>query len=220
MGRKPINNKTLTCPQCNCEFTVKEYSNRIYCSDKCSREHWTGSRKNSILVNCKICGKEYYAWPSRLREGKDKCCSKKCAVELMKTTSYLTTRSKEQAKRDTEKARKTNSGKNHHWWKGGITPQIRKERGSLETTLWRKACMERDNWTCQKTGQRGGKLAVHHINNFADFPELRTSIENGIILSDKSHREFHKKYGRRNNTKEQMLEYLNKNNSKGRFGII
>jgi uncharacterized Zn ribbon protein len=47
MGRKPINNKTLTCPQCNCEFTVKEYSNRIYCSDKCSREHWTGSRKNS-----------------------------------------------------------------------------------------------------------------------------------------------------------------------------
>ena len=67
MGRKPVGNKTLICKQCDKEFTVKEYSKRIYCSDKCHRDSWVGSRNNSILVNCVICNKEYYAWPSRLK---------------------------------------------------------------------------------------------------------------------------------------------------------
>lgn len=94
-------------------------------------------------------------------------------------------------------------------WKGGITPINVKIRTSLEIKLWRKACLERDNFTDQKTGQIGGDLVVHHINNFSSHPELRTSIENGITLSLKSHREFHKKYGTKNNTKEQLLEFLN-----------
>lgn len=101
----------------------------------------------------------------------------------------------------------TTGNKNPNW-KGGITPTNHKIRTSLEMKLWRKSCYERDNFTCQKTGEVGGKLVVHHINNFADFPELRTSIENGITLSYKSHKEFHKKYGTRNNTKEQLDEFL------------
>jgi 5-methylcytosine-specific restriction endonuclease McrA len=95
-------------------------------------------------------------------------------------------------------------------WKGGITPQNHIIRNNIEIKLWRKACMERDNYTCQKYGTRGGELRIHHINNFAEFPELRTSIENGITLSKKAHDEFHKKYGFKNNTKEQLLEFLNK----------
>ena len=39
--------------------------------------------------------------------------------------------------------------------------------------------------------------------------QKRTAIENGITLSLKAHREFHKKYGFRNNTKEQLEEFLN-----------
>jgi len=100
------------------------------------------------------------------------------------------------------------SGKNHHWWKGGITAGNNKERTSLEMKLFRKACMERDNYTCQKTGIKGCKLVVHHIQNFADFPQLRTSISNGITLSKESHIEFHKIYGKKNNTREQLEEYL------------
>ena len=68
--------------------------------------------------------------------------------------------------------------------------------------------MERDSFTCQKSGQKGGDLEVHHINNFADFPELRTSIENGITLSKQEHKNFHKKYGYKKNTKEQLIEFL------------
>ncbi len=99
-------------------------------------------------------------------------------------------------------------GKDHWNWKGGINPINDTIRKSLEVKLWRKACMERDNFTCQKTGIRGGELEVHHINNFASFPELRTSIENGITLSKDAHKEFHKIYGKKNNTKEQLDEFL------------
>jgi len=94
-------------------------------------------------------------------------------------------------------------------WKGGITSDVMKIRSSIEMKLWKKSVLERDNFTCQKTGKRGGKLAVHHINNFADFHELRTSIENGITLDFEVHKEFHRKYGIKNNTREQLLEFLN-----------
>lgn len=109
-----------------------------------------------------------------------------------------------------KKISENNKGKKSSQWKGGITPINLQIRQSLELRLWKKAVLERDNFTCQKTGQRGGKLVVHHINNFADFPELRTSISNGIILSKESHIEFHKIYGKKNNSCKQLEEFLNK----------
>ena len=99
-------------------------------------------------------------------------------------------------------------GRNNPNWRGGATPKNKKIRQGIEMNLWRESVFARDNWTCQKCGERGGKLRSHHIRNFAQFPELRTSIENGITFCDKCHREFHRKYGRKNNTKEQINDYL------------
>jgi len=81
-------------------------------------------------------------------------------------------------------------------------------RKSNEYVLWRKSIFERDNFICQKYGTIGGKLIAHHINNFSDFPELRLAIDNGITLSKKAHDEFHKKYDKKNNTREQLKEFL------------
>jgi hypothetical protein len=100
-------------------------------------------------------------------------------------------------------------GKNNPCWKGGIAPENKKIRTSIEYRLWRETVFARDNWTCQKTMIKGEKLHPHHIHNFADFPELRFAIVNGITLSEKSHREFHKKYGRKSNNQEQINEFLN-----------
>ena len=101
-----------------------------------------------------------------------------------------------------------NSGKNNCNWKGGISSENDKARHNPEMVLWRKSVLTRDDFTCQKYGTRGGELIVHHINNFAEYPELRFAIDNGITLSKKAHIEFHKKYGYKNNTKEQLIEFL------------
>ena len=99
-------------------------------------------------------------------------------------------------------------GKKSYMWKGGISPKDKKIRKSIEFRLWREVIFVRDYWTCQKYGIKGGRLHPHHIQNFAQYPELRFAIDNGVTLSEKAHKEFHKKYGTRNNTKEQLEEFL------------
>jgi len=99
-------------------------------------------------------------------------------------------------------------GEKSYLWKGGITPLHTKIRMSLEYKLWKKSVFEKDNFTCQKYRIRGGELVAHHINNFAEYPEIQLAIDNGITLSEKAHRDFHKKYGMKNNTKEQLEEFL------------
>jgi len=109
-----------------------------------------------------------------------------------------------------QKMSEAHKGKNGSNWKGGITLENCKIRSSIQYRLWRESVFARDSWTCQKTGQKGGLLRCHHIQNFAQFPELRFAIDNGITLSNRAHKEFHKKYGIKNNTKEQLEEFLNK----------
>lgn len=93
-------------------------------------------------------------------------------------------------------------------WKGGINPLNNTIRKSLEFRLWREAIFARDNWTCQKCGQKGGKLHPHHIFNFATYINRRFDILNGITLCENCHKDFHKKYGNRNNTQEQLDLFL------------
>ena len=52
---------------------------------------------------------------------------------------------------------KTSGSKNNNW-KGGITPENKKQRESLDYKLWRKACFERDNFTCQKNGRKWRRI--------------------------------------------------------------
>ena len=84
------------------------------------------------------------------------------------------------------------SGEKSYNWKGGITQEILKIRQSVEIKYWRLSVFERDNWTCQECGIRGGILQAHHIKPFAYFPELRTSIENGVTLCKQCHSKVEK----------------------------
>ena len=118
---------------------------------------------------------------------------------------------KKMSEEQKEKLSKIKTGKTgilSNAWKGGLTSKNTLIRSSLEGKLWKKSVFTRDNFTCQKTGQRGGKLEAHHINNFSEFVELRFAIDNGITLSESAHKEFHKIYGKKNNTKAQIDEFL------------
>lgn len=106
------------------------------------------------------------------------------------------------------KISKSLSGDKCYNWKGGISSESEIIRKGIEFRLWREAVFARDNWTCQKYHIKGRKLHPHHIQNFAQYPELRFAIDNGITFSDRAHYEFHKKYGYKNNTQEQLNAFL------------
>lgn len=91
-----------------------------------------------------------------------------------------------------------------------LTEQEEKHRIRIspEMVSWRNTVFARDNYLCQKYKTKEKKLQAHHINNFADYPELRFDVDNGITLSYKAHREFHKKYGIKNNTRKQIEDFL------------
>lgn len=79
-------------------------------------------------------------------------------------------------------------GKNHHAWKGGITPIHRAIRASVEYEEWRKKVFERDNYTCVKCGKIGDYLNADHIKRFAEYHELRFDINNGQTLCEDCHK--------------------------------
>lgn len=52
-----------------------------------------------------------------------------------------------------------------------------------------------------------GNLNSHHLNGWNIFPNERYDIENGITLCKFHHDDFHVKFGKGGNTKEQFDEY-------------
>src|SRR3990167_11383697 len=135
-----------------------------------------------MTKSCKLCNKEFKKYPSdSANYWKVKVfCSKKCANNFNKNNRFKKGIPRPEGVK--EKIRKSllgnipwNKGKpylkirgeNHHGWKGGITSENHKIRGSLEYKLWRKAVFERDNWTCIWCGQRGSRLNADHIKPFA-----------------------------------------------------
>ena len=105
-------------------------------------------------------------------------------------------------------------GEEHHFWKGGITPQDKIDRKCWLYNEWRKEVYKRDNYTCQvcldKTHNR---LRAHHIISFAKYPDLRFNVQNGITCCEQCHdtaykESFHNIYGTHNNTPEQFQTYV------------
>ncbi len=74
---------------------------------------------------------------------------------------------------------------------------------------WIQNVYQRDHYTCQCCGNNhGGNLNAHHLDGYNWCKERRTDPANGVTLCDECHTKFHKKYGFRNNTKEQYIEFL------------
>lgn len=66
---------------------------------------------------------------------------------------------------------------------------------SFERMIWRKVIYKRDNWTCQwpdcGLGPRSfpfRHIEAHHIFKWADYPELRFRLSNGITLCKNHHK--------------------------------
>ena len=80
-----------------------------------------------------------------------------------------------------------NKGKKNWQWKGGKSRKHHNKNKRYRQ--WRMAVFMRDNWTCQFCGKRGGiDLEPHHIKEWAKYPKLRYSVENGITLCKECHK--------------------------------
>ena len=100
-------------------------------------------------------------------------------------------------------------GENSPNWNLDKTDEEReKERSYPEYRKWRKSIFERDEYTCQNCGQKGGRLNAHHIESYNINKDLRTTLENGITLCKDCHSNFHHIYGSGNNTREQFDEFM------------
>lgn len=160
------------CPVCGTQFQTTrnriKFGRGIHCSRKCQYiSNGEKLRKPCLTLVCKGCGKEFGRLPSELKNknGGGQYCSTECAYQNKKV------------------------GKEAANWQGGKVEGNEKIRKSLEYKEWRQGVFERDNYTCRACGERGGKIHAHHIKSFAEHPELRLDIDNGVTLCKSCHKE-------------------------------
>jgi hypothetical protein len=111
---------------------------------------------------------------------------------------------------------KAKRGEKSHFWKGGKTKITMLLRESAKYNLWRQSVYIRDNFTCQKCGEKGGNLVAHHKKPFSKLlDEVKKNlplfdlyegaliysplwdVDNGITLCLKCHKKIHKIGGKK-----------------------
>lgn len=105
------------------------------------------------------------------------------------------TRDWSEIERDEEWKRKISEaqkGEKHWNWKGGKSRKLTRIRQTPRYKKWRKQVFERDNYTCQKCGQKGGDLNAHHVKQFSKHEDHRFDIDNGKTLCKQCHKEVHR----------------------------
>ena len=177
--------------KCNCYICGKEFDRKPALIRRA--EHPVCSRAcQSILkqrewveIECCICGKPLLRRKSRLKTRTYNVCSKECKAVLTHRLCY----------------------------DESITDEVRRTDRNYfpENRVFVKSVLQRDDYTCQICGKRGGNLAAHHINGFNWDAENRFNPDNGITLCESCHRGFHAEYGYGNNTSEQFNGYANQN---------
>ena len=159
------------------------------------------AKRKYVEVKCSTCGDVKKRRTYQLKHWKGNCRS--CAQTIELSKPHRKEISSKSGKLFTAKfggipnAKKFTSedvrGSANHNWKGGVTTENQKGRGSKKATEWRHSVFVRDSFTCQLCGQIGGNLQAHHKKEWANFKSLRYDVDNGATLcktchKDKAHR--------------------------------
>ena len=137
--------------------------------------------------DCIQCGTSFWRKPSQIKKGQNKFCSKRCYQEWQKGVPKS---------EEFKNFCKTRVGEKSPTWKGGVTPERIRIRNSKAMREWRKSVFERDSYQCQHCEERCGNgknvyLHAHHIKSFADHPDSRFDINNGLTLCKACHYKVH-----------------------------
>ena len=85
------------------------------------------------------------------------------------------------------KEKKRQCGKDNGRWLGDRR-LVKRPMCTSEGKIWRVAVFERDDYTCQECGERGGRLQAHHIKSYYEHPESRFGVDNGQTLCADCHK--------------------------------
>jgi len=173
--------------------------------------------KTNSYIQCIFCKKVIHRSPSNIKKGKNYCgksClakntkngrlnkGKVHSKEWIKKQSisnigkHSAPKSKETKEKMHLAAQKKNElgincGSSHYKWIKDRTKVIGRNSRKLhdpEYKQWRKKICNRDNWKCKiDNNECRGRLEVHHILGFKEYPELRYDINNGICLCHAHH---------------------------------
>lgn len=176
------------------EFGLKRNSRAVYMSEE-MREHLSQQMARDKTGELRLKAVQLYL--------DEQLSTIEIATELNVTATTVgqwlskagVTLRKRPTERTRHKLRQANLGEKRYNWKGGITRQQQRRRGSLYMRLAREACFERDDFTCRSCGNRGGQLNAHHIWPFQRFPERMYDVGNLITLCKTCHTAFHKAAG-------------------------
>lgn len=164
LGQKPRRGTVKVCKYCGIEFYAGPcHQKRLFCSKRCSISR---DKAEAFYFNCVICGIKVFTQPVQMKSRNRQTCSIACR-------SLLQTRRAQEALIKNPPT------------KGALNRRI---RYSKRMDDWRKAVFERDKYTCQGCGQKGGYLQADHIKPFAFFPESRFDIANGRTLCRPCHK--------------------------------
>lgn len=76
----------------------------------------------------------------------------------------------------------------------GKSKKLELLRKRVEYKEWRRKVFERDNYTCQECGKKGGLLHPHHIKAKSLVPDLIYDVSNSVTLCRECHKKT-KSYG-------------------------
>jgi len=207
---KPNSKKkiVITCPKCGVVFeryfSVLNKSGSFLCQKcaikkKLSKTIKPGTKKNRLTV-LKPAEKSGYSI--------FRCdCGNICEVS---NSNFLLDKTKSCGclrKENIKKVSRHYFGKKHWNWQGGITGERQCKMTKGNYRIWRKDVYKRDNYICQKCGQKGGILNAHHIKDYQGNKDKILDINNGITFCEDCHKEFHRIYGRKKLTREMVNEF-------------
>ncbi len=198
---------TKICDEC-CKIFEKPYScsiyewihRRMFCSRKCSDTNKIG-KKLPESTRLRMVGR--MVW--------NKGISPSASTKQKISTSLCGRRLSEETKNKMKGRGSWNKGKLGEYnlpkrkpENELLTPINNRIRHSPKYKAWRKKIFERDDYTCVKCGQRGGKLNADHIKSFARFPELRFELSNGRTMCIPCHKQTDT-YGWKSRTKRPFV---------------
>lgn len=209
-----IERVTVKCCVCGKEKKVtphyRDSHDYFYCSRKCSSIGETGRRTgkdnprySQKEIVCENCGKMFFRIESQIDQYKHNYCSVECKNEGFKIL-FL----KENNPMYGKERRDMHGANNWAWNPSRTYLERQSERKLMENKRWRRDVFHRDDYTCKICGKRGGgNIVAHHLDSYDWCKEKRFDVENGIVLCEDCHKNFHRLYGYGKNTRNQFYEY-------------